>query len=107
MSVHFRQREVERVQRSQQPAAPHLAPELALLVAVAVTAAPHTPQFTLADTQQHEHSSEEISRDLTGTSELLKTDRRCQPVTDVAETLVTEELINSQGSFNGTITRTE
>lgn len=60
MSIHLRQREVEGVQTSQQPGAPHLAPELAFLVAVAVTAAPHTPQLTLADTQQHEHSSGKV-----------------------------------------------
>lgn len=43
MCIHFRQREVERVETSQQRVAPETAPVDAFLVAVAVTAAPPTP----------------------------------------------------------------
>lgn len=50
MSVGFRQREVKRMQASQQCAVPQLVPIVALFVAIAVQKATVTPHWTLNTT---------------------------------------------------------
>lgn len=58
--IHLGQREVEGLETPQQRAVPEAGPEVALLVAVAVTGAALTPRRALRDTQQHGRGSEAV-----------------------------------------------